>query len=367
MVDSTAGHDNTTNLSKLYDLTDHTEQIWFCAFNRTGTLLGTTGTDKSIKLYQFNTTEQKYQLVNEILQQHTRTIRSLSFHPTSRLLASGSFDSEINIYKYNTDTSQYELQHNLDGHENEIKCVAYNMSGELLASCSRDKSIWIWSLTNDSINDEYECMSVLNGHTADVKYVAWLDNNALISASYDNTIRIWRDDVDTDDFICSQILGTADTNSNDKVDDTDQLVNQKNDIIGHTSTVWCVAVNPNNSNQFISCSDDCTLILWSRTDATSQFNQSIKLSNLHTRTIYSCDWNTDNYIVTVGADNQIILYKYTEINNKSTVTVQCRLPNAHKNDINCVKFKPDSNMICTVSDDIVVSLWKYETITSSNM
>ncbi len=72
---------------------------------------------------------------------------------------------------------------------------------------------------------EFECLAVLQEHSQDVKMVRWHPfEELLISASYDNTIRIWKEE--SDDWYCMDVL------------------------TGHLSTVWAVDFSPNG--EFIS-------------------------------------------------------------------------------------------------------------------
>jgi len=62
-----------------------------------------------------------------------------------RKLATASFDSTAGIWERDPDSGDYECVANLEGHENEVKSIAWSPSSQYLATCSRDKSVWIWA------------------------------------------------------------------------------------------------------------------------------------------------------------------------------------------------------------------------------
>jgi WD40 repeat protein len=129
---------------------------------------------------------------------------------------------------------EWEFTLVLDGHDSEIKSAVFSPSGIYLATCSRDKSVWIWEDVGASeADDEWETVAVLNEHDGDVKAVAWCPDvpgrvggkrrrfgaDVLASASYDGTVRVWREDFDGD-WVCVAVLG------------------------GHEGTVWGVQWEP---------------------------------------------------------------------------------------------------------------------------
>lgn len=70
-------------------------------------------------------------------------------------LASGSFDSIVIIWRI--DEGKFKLIQKLEGHDSEIKSVNWSFDSRYLASCSRDKTIWIW----EHEDLEFQCMCIL--------------------------------------------------------------------------------------------------------------------------------------------------------------------------------------------------------------
>lgn len=127
------------------------------------------------------------------LQSHRQPVTCVAFHPVFSSLASGSEDTTIKIW----DWELGELERTVKGHTKAVLDVDFGgpRGGTLLASCSSDLTIKLWDPS-----DEYKNIRTLPGHDHSVSAVRFipsgaagapLSGNLLASASRDKTIRIW--------------------------------------------------------------------------------------------------------------------------------------------------------------------------------
>jgi len=268
------------------------------------------------------------------------------------------------------DGDDYHFAVVLEGHDSEIKSLAWSYSGTYLATCSRDKSVWLWeSLSSDPSSDagfgyagprgfgggadddedNYETVAVLQEHDGDVKCVAWHpeEETCLASASYDEAVRVWREDESDGEWGCVAVLE------------------------GHRGTVWAVdwegqardpgkqgerrdRVDPATKDEdgdegmggaangpeavsgprLISCSDDKTIRVWRRRPKVpkpapssgpripstirssgyeEEWYEEAQLPQRHERAIYAVAWSKKTgRVVSVGSDGRIMVYQETE-------------------------------------------------------
>lgn len=169
-------------LQLVADLPGHAEAAWSVAFNPSRPLLASCSTDKTVRLYSYTLPDSSsssspfpspsapkptFALNTTIETGHKRTVRGVAWAPGGRTLATASFDSSVAIWEeveegYADDAAEgidaprpagtgaedgegeWECVTTLEGHENECKSVAFSADGGLLASCSRDRSVWVW-------------------------------------------------------------------------------------------------------------------------------------------------------------------------------------------------------------------------------
>lgn len=341
-----------------------------------------------------------------------RTVRSVSWGVDGRSLAAGCFDATATVLELlGGKEPQLEAVVSLEGHESEVKGLAYSMSGGLLASCSRDRSVWIWEV---GLDFDYECVAVLNGHSADVKCVRWHPcAEILVSGSYDNDIRVWVED--EDDWFCLETLSA------------------------HGSTVWGVAFDK-TGRHLVSVGDEGTVVIWRRIEPSphvigdhARYSVVSHLSGFHKGTIYAVDWAPEsNLIATCGSDDCIRILRCLDssspsdtleqnecdehpssvcsstsvdagpqrssrssdaisekVNNCDMSAGQCKdisdtksassvpsfkgrrrdqawaqdvvVHRAHSGDVNCVAWNPvDESMLASCGDDGLIRIWTYK-------
>ncbi|SCU77812.1 LADA_0A02344g1_1 [Lachancea dasiensis] len=328
-------------ITLLKSLELHSDKLW--SIDSAKGLMATASSDRKIKLVNLRATDIRE--VEELDDStHKKSVRSVAFRPHSSILAAGSFDSTISVWGQdeNEDTQgtfqETELLAIIEGHENEVKSVAWSHAGEFLASCSRDKSVWIWEA--DEMGEEYECLSVLQEHSQDVKHVAWHPSmNLLASSSYDDTIRLWRED--SDDWECVTVLN------------------------GHEGTVWCSAFETSESQlRLVSCSDDATVRVWKYVeegdDGEDIWTLEAVLPRIHSRAVYSVSWSPGGFIASVGSDGLLVVYKETEL---GTWEVVAEKEEAHGVfEINTVKWANVNNkeLLLTGGDDGNANVWSFD-------
>ncbi|GAB7355011.1 hypothetical protein MBLNU459_g5618t1 [Dothideomycetes sp. NU459] len=363
-------------------------RTWLSSPHPSLPIVATACSDKTVRVYSL----ASFALLSTISGGHKRSIRSVAWKPGSgpggpgkdgigeSVLATGSFDASAGIWRRwegtsgklhaaddgadDDDTAEVDYTRRpapgdadddddewrfaviLDGHESEIKSLAFSPTSPLLATCSRDKSVWIWEELED---DNFETVAVLQEHEGDVKCVAWHpEEELLVSSSYDDNIRLWREDID--DWGCCACLE------------------------GHRGTVWCVEFEaadrpglatsghtaghpPSHPEQaalldvrqkagprLVSSSDDLTIRIWRRVPKEKKetptgqgripsiiktntieerWIEEARLPQVHERAIYSVSWSKKTgRIVSSGSDGKIVVYEERWRGSKSRVDGQ---------------------------------------------
>jgi WD40 repeat protein/serine/threonine protein kinase len=248
------------------------------------------------------------------LQSQTAPIVSVAFNPSGLVLATASRDNTIQLWDMNTLKATTTLQDN-------VLAVAFSPNGPYMASADWDKSVKLWDPASGQV------LATLSGHTDQVLAVAFSpDGRLLASAGRDRTIRIWN-------------------NGGDKI---------LRILTGNTADVNAIAWSP-DGRTIASGGADNIVKLWNADTGTVVSSMSG-----HTRPVNSVAFSPDGRILASGSDDMTInLWNVAE--GKLTRTLR-----GHTDAVRAIAYTPDGHTLASGSADTTIKLWDVWDVSSSS-
>lgn len=208
-------------------------------------------------------------------------------------------------------TNKPTAQCDLRGHdEHVITCLLHR--NDMIVTASDDQTIRIWAVATA------KCLHVLSGHTGGVWALQMSDDDSfVVSGSTDRTVRIWNTS-------------------------TGQ---QMHCLTGHTSTVRCMALN---ASTLVTGSRDCTLRIWSTNGGCC-----IRILFGHLAAVRCVQF--DGEIIVSGAyDNNIIVWD-------ASSGTQIHLLEGHTNRVYSLLLDRERGLVASGSLDATIKLWSVKT------
>ena len=201
----------------------------------------------------------------------------------------------------------------LEGHTDDVRAVAFSPDGRHAISGSYDGTIILWDVASG------ESLRTFKGHTSLVAFSP--DGRHAISGSYDNTIILW-------DVASGERLRT---------------------FKGHTSSVRAAAFS-RDGRHAISGSRDKTLTLW---DVGS--GESLRTFKGHTNSVRAVAFSRDGrHAISGSRDKTLILWDVG-------LGEPLRTFKGHTSFVNAVAFSHEGRHVLSGSSDNTLMLWDVET------
>jgi Prp8 binding protein len=288
---------------------------------------------------------------------HSDQVFTLRFNPAGDVLASGSHDKQIFLWRTYGECENFLV---LKGHKNAVLEAHWAPDGERLVSCSADKTARVW---DSATGQEVKRMQ----HKDIVNSCCPLRRGPplVVTGSDDCASRLWdlraRRPVRTlpERF---QVLAVALSEGGEQVytagiENVVRVWDLRRDepsmtLAGHSDSVTGMRVSPDGTH-LLTNSMDNTLRAWDmRPYAPADRCTRVFTGHTHgfERHLLRCDWSADGARVAAGsADRMVYIW------DAATGAAQYALP-GHKGSVNEVVFHPAEPIVASASSDKTIYL-----------
>ena len=298
---------NINNGQCLKTLSEHSKWVCSVKFSSDGQLLASSSTDSLVKIWDID----RGKCLKTLILGDDNWIFSVAFTPDDRVLGIGCLDSSIKLW----DVKQSKWLKNLSGYIYEIKSIAFNPDGKLLASVSHANihgSIKLWDVKSAS------CLHTISDSCNRTSSMAFSpDGEKIVTSGSDSLVKLW-------DIKSQKCLKT---------------------FTGHKKWIWSVAFSP-NGKMLASGSDDFSVKLWSLKQ-----ENCLKTFSGHTDCIWAVKFSPDSKILASGSYDRSI--KLWDVHRGQCLQTLL----GHTNWIFSLAFSPNGKLLASASTDSSIKLW----------
>ncbi|MEQ9032326.1 MAG: protein kinase [Aggregatilineales bacterium] len=340
----------------IQDLDGHAAGVWATTFSPDGRLIATASIDRTLRLWDSETGEEVQRFIG-----HTGVATNIVFSPNGQVVAS-SGPEDLEVFLWNVASGQQIRK--LDGHSNGGTVLTFSSDGQYLLSGSLDSVPRLW-IMQDETEPRLFTRVLDSVHANTIRAASLSDGNEHLSTVSDNgVVRIWSVSQQTvvDEFVTmrtnpvsaaavsnSQQFIVTGTNDGD-VDLWDATTGEQiRQYTGHTERITSVKFSE-TSRMFITGSDDNDVILWTIDDETPviQFTG-------HNVPITDVAISQDEHLVISSSeDGTVILWN---VENGAEIR---RYAVDNEGIVLSVALSPDGRFLLTGCDDNTAQVWDVE-------
>jgi len=323
----------------------HGDRVTDVRFHPGGNLLASASNDRSVKLWKVGERRPSATFGGAICRNG-----ELDFSPDGGLLATGDSDGDVHLMDV---ASRAEVR-TFRAHERPVGTVRFSPDGASLVTRDADQRIRIWRLSDRTLTAD------LAGHTRQVTGLGFLADGRLVSASTDQTVRLWDTATGTSRILLSgdevasraaslspngRFLGQATFDKVLRVWDLDASGDQPTVAGGHTDAIYAVAFSPDDRTVYTGSLDN-TVRAW---DVVS--GRPLARFEGHTHGVCGVATSPDGTRVASGSiDGTVRVWDTASGEALATLT-------GHTDRIWGVAISPDGTRVASASSDSTVRLW----------
>ncbi|EDV27593.1 uncharacterized protein TRIADDRAFT_37206 [Trichoplax adhaerens] len=297
-----------------------------------------------------------------LLTGHEGEIYTAKFHPDGEVLASASFERKIFLWNIYGECENYAI---LEGHKGAVLDLHFSTDGSQLFSASTDKTAAIWDFESGQRTKKFK------GHTGIVNscHPSRRGTQMLVTGSDDCTAKLW--DVRRREPVHSfqsnyQVTAVSFNDTGDQIisGGLDNVIRvwdlRKNNIMysmsGHLDTITSLSVSPDGCYVMSNAMDNSVRIWDIRPYVPGDRCLKIFTGAQHNfeKNLLKCSWSPDGKKIAAGSADRFVYVWDT-----ATRRILYKLP-GHDGSVNDVQFHPIEPIVMSCGSDKKIYLGELE-------